>query len=58
MSVARLARAQFGESGVHLRRGNRATLDVDQPVNVAPVITDNAILRVNGDAVAIAVRFG
>ena len=33
-------------------------LDVDQAVRVAPEKSDDAILRVNRDAVAVSVRFG
>ena len=42
MTIAHPSGAQLGERVVYFRRGDRAALDVDQPMDVAPVITDDA----------------
>ena len=55
MAVARPGRAQLRERVVHFRHRDRALRDIHQLVNIAPVKTDDVILRMDGDPVPIAV---
>src|SRR5438874_6743917 len=57
MSIAHVLRTQLHQSAIDLVARNRAALDVDQPVRVAPKKSDDAILRVDRDAIAVSARF-
>src|SRR5262249_27709474 len=57
MSIARISSTQIREGPIHFVARNRATLDVDQAVRIAPKKSDDPILRMNGDAIAIFVLF-
>ena len=55
MTIAHSSRAQLRESIIHFGRGDRAALDVHQLVDIAPVESDDVVLRVDGDPVPITV---
>src|SRR5579884_1223311 len=56
MPVAHLRlRAQLRQRAVDLLARNRAMLDINQPMGIAPKKPDHTILRVDRDAVAISV---
>src|SRR5690349_9347719 len=48
-------RTQFRERAIDFIARNRATLDVNQSVGIAPEETNDSILCVNSDAVSICV---
>ena len=58
MPIAHMFAAQLRQREIDFVTRNRAALDVDQAVRVAPEESDHAVLCVNGDAIAIAVLFG
>ena len=47
--------AQLGQGAIDLLERNRAALDINQTMRIAPKKTDHAILRMHGDAIAICV---
>ena len=47
--------AQLRQGAIDLLARDRATLDINQTMRIAPKKTDHAVLRVHGDAVAICV---
>ena len=47
--------AQLRQGAIDLLARDRATLDINQTMRIAPKKTDHAVLRVHGDAVAIRV---
>src|SRR6266516_3754959 len=49
---------QFRQGTIDFLARNRALLDVEQFMRIAPEKTDHAILRVHGDAIAICVLLG
>ena len=55
MAVARILSAQINQRAIDFVHRDRATLDVDQTMRIAPVKSDYTILRVNRDSIAIAV---
>src|SRR5918996_3546251 len=55
MPVARISSAQFRQRAIHFVARNRAALDIDQAVRIAPEKTDYAVLRVHRDPIAICV---
>ena len=55
VTVARAPGAERGQLVVHRGFGDRAAFDVDQPMRVVPEKTDDAVLDVDRDAVAIFV---
>ena len=58
MPIADVSRPQFSKRSIDLETRNRAMLDIDQAVGVAPEKSDDTLLRMNGDAVAIPILFG
>ena len=56
VTVARAAIAERGQFAVHRGFGDRAVFNVDQPMRVVPEKTDDAVLDVDRDPVAIFVR--
>ena len=55
MTIANSLGSQFRQFAVHFIHRDWATLDVDQTMRVASKISDDAVLSMNGDAVAISV---
>ena len=55
VTIARAPGAQRGEFFVHLRQGDRAALDIDQSMGVMAEKSDDAVLDVDRDSVAIFV---
>src|SRR4029450_856916 len=47
--------AQLHQAAIDLLARDRATLDIDQVMRIAPKKTDYAALRVHGDAIAVPV---
>lgn len=58
MTIANSLGSQFRQFAVHFIHRDRASLDVDQPMRVAAKISDDAVLSMNGDSVAISVFKG
>ena len=55
MAVARSPGAQLGQFRIHFRLRDRAAFNIDQAMGVMPVEPDDAVLDMDGDAVAIFV---
>ena len=55
MTIANSLGSQFHQFAVHFIHRDRASLDIDQPMRVAAKISDDAVLSMNGDAIAISV---
>src|SRR5205814_10607800 len=49
---------QLGQRAINFVARDRAALDVDQTVGIAPEKTDRSVLRVHGDTIAISILFG
>src|SRR5438034_10643269 len=55
MTVANSLRSQVRQFAIHFVHRDRAALDVDQAMRIAAKISDDAVLGMNGDAIAITV---
>ena len=55
MAVRHIVRAQLRELAIHFIHRDRAALDIDQTMRIAPEISDEAVLGVNSNAVAIGI---
>ena len=49
---------QLGQRAINFVARDRAALDVDQTVGIAPEKTDHSVLRMHGDTIAISILFG
>jgi hypothetical protein len=56
MTVANSPRAQLSEGRVDLWHRDRAALDIHEFVNIAPVKTNNVVLRVDSDSIPVMIR--
>ena len=51
MTIADIMRSELCQFAIYFIHCDRAVLDVDQPMRIALKISDDAVLRMNGDAI-------